>query len=606
MFLGGNPLLSFRTKLTVIIISMVALSVIASGLWMLKTFKENHINVLEDTLEREMKLIATQMDWIDGNEEELMTYYSNQAKLLEQLMESRVTFIDEKGTVLGDSSYNANEMDNHLHREEVADALDKGVGKAIRPSDTLHQNMLYVAIPALNSSNGERYVIRLAISLEEVDQSISNLTMVLIIGLVILFVIAGLASYRIALGLTKPLERITEVAKRIKNMDYRARVDGIKHDEIGELGHAINAMAESLQIQMTRIKQNENHLQSVLSNMINGIVMMDATGEILLMNTRAEEIIGIPTRKLVGKQYGDIKQQYELLQLISEVFATKQFIHDEITFYYPEERLLELNLVPIYQSNSTEFGGVLLVLQDVSAIRRLEQMRSEFVANVSHELKTPIASVKGFAETLLAGAVKDEETTRSFLQIIYDESERLNRLIGDILELSKIESRRSPLMLSPVELSHFMDHTIKLLEGNAKRKNITVLQSVPQELYLEVDEDRLRQIVMNVLSNAISYTPEGGSISVDIKELSEEQIRISITDTGIGIPEKDIPRIFERFYRVDKARSRGSGGTGLGLSIVKHLVELHRGAITVQSVAGKGTTFTIDLPTIQEKHLLND
>jgi len=604
--LGGSQVLSFRVKLTMIIISMVALSVIASGFLMLKTFKENHINVLEVTLEREMRLIAAQMDWVDGTEDTLIQYYSEKALFLGQLMESRVTFMNGQGKVLGDSSYNANEMDNHLHREEVIDALEKGLGKAIRPSDTLHQNMLYVAIPAHNTSNGDTFVIRFAMSLEEVDQSINNLTMVLIIGLVILFVIAALISYRIALGLTKPLERITEVAKRIKNMDYRARVDNIKHDEIGELGHAINAMAESLQVQMTRIKQNENHLQSVLSNMINGIVMMDANGEILLMNTRAEEIIGISTRKLVGKQYSDIKQQYELLQLISEVFATKQFIHDEITFYYPEERLMELNLVPIYQGNSTEFGGVLLVLQDVSAIRRLEQMRSEFVANVSHELKTPIASVKGFAETLLAGAVKDEETTRSFLQIIYDESERLNRLIGDILELSKIESRRSPLMLSPVELSHFMDHTLTLLEGNARRKNITINRTVPQELYLEVDEDRLRQIVMNVLSNAISYTPEGGAIRIDIKELNEEQIRISIADTGIGIPEKDIPRIFERFYRVDKARSRGSGGTGLGLSIVKHLVELHRGTITVQSIVGKGTTFTIDLPTIQEKHLLND
>lgn len=590
---------SFRTRLTLIMISMVALSVIASGLLMLKTFKENHVSVLEATLEREMRLIAAQMDWLSGDNDEIIDYYTKQAVKLQELMESRVTFIASDGKVLGDSSFNASEMDNHSHREEFIGAMENGLGKSIRPSDTLHKNMLYVAIPTTSTSNNETFVIRLAMSLEEVDKSISSLTMVLVVGLIILFVVAALASYRIALGLTKPLEEITQVAKRIKNMDYRARVEGIKQDEIGELGHAINAMAESLQVQMTRIRQNENHLQSVLSNMINGIVMIDANGSILIMNERAEEILGVSARKLIGRHYSDIKQQYELSQLIIEGFDTKEFIHEEVTFYYPEERLLELNLVPIYQGNGSEFGGILLVVQDVSAIRRLERMRSEFVANVSHELKTPIAAVKGFAETLLGGAVKDEETTRSFLQIIYDESERLNRLIGDILELSKIESRRAPLMLSPVDIHEFMENTIAILEVSAMRKNIHIHMDSPMELYMEADEDRLRQILVNLLSNAISYTPEGGTIRISIKENEQEHIVIYISDTGIGIPEKDLPRIFERFYRVDKARSRSSGGTGLGLSIVKHLVELHKGTISVSSKVGEGTTFTLELPSIQ-------
>jgi len=591
-------LLSFRARLTIIIITMVALSVIASGLLMLKTFEENHINVLEDTLEREMKLIAAQMDWIAGDDETLISYYTERAIELHKLTDARMTLMKADGKVLADSNHNASEMDNHSHREEVSDALQYGIGKSSRSSDTQHENMLYVAIPVTNKASGETYVLRLAISLEEVDQSISSLTVVLVVGLLILFVIAALISYRIALGLTKPLEKITQVAKKIRNMDYRARVEVKKNDEIGELGNAINAMADSLQIQMARIRENENHLQSVLSNMINGVVMMDSSGSILIMNDRAEQILGISASKLIGKHYREIKQQYELSQLIMEGFDTRKHIHEEITFYYPEERLLELNLVPIYQSHGTDFSGILLVLQDVSAIRRLERMRSEFVANVSHELKTPIAAVKGFAETLLGGAVKDEETANSFLQIIYDESERLNRLIGDILELSKIESRRVPLILSPVDISSFMSDTIAILEVSAKRKHINVNLQSPQELYMEGDEDRLRQIFVNLLSNAIAYTPEGGSVDVSISLTEQEQVRIEIADTGIGIPEKDVPRIFERFYRVDKARSRGSGGTGLGLSIVKHLVEMHKGVIAVQSEVGKGTTFTLEFPTI--------
>ena len=591
-------MLSFRARLTIIIITMVALSVIASGLLMLKTFEENHINVLEDTLEREMKLIAAQMDWIAGDDETLISYYTERAIELHKLTDARMTLMKADGKVLADSNHNASEMDNHSHREEVTDALQYGIGKSTRSSDTQHENMLYVAIPVTNKASGETYVLRLAISLEEVDQSISSLTVVLVVGLLILFVIAALISYRIALGLTKPLEKITQVAKKIRNMDYRARVEVKKNDEIGELGNAINAMADSLQIQMTRIRENENHLQSVLSNMINGVVMMDSNGSILIMNDRAEQILGISASKLIGKHYREIKQQYELSQLIMEGFDTRKHIHEEITFYYPEERLLELNLVPIYQSHGTDFSGILLVLQDVSAIRRLERMRSEFVANVSHELKTPIAAVKGFAETLLGGAVKDEETANSFLQIIYDESERLNRLIGDILELSKIESRRVPLILSPLDISSFMSDTIAILEVSAKRKHINVNLHAPQELYMEGDEDRLRQIFVNLLSNAIAYTPEGGSVDVRISLTEQEQVKIEIADTGIGIPEKDVPRIFERFYRVDKARSRGSGGTGLGLSIVKHLVEMHKGVIAVQSEVGKGTTFTLEFPTI--------
>ncbi|MFD0958336.1 two-component system histidine kinase PnpS [Paenibacillus chungangensis] len=589
---------SFRTRLTVIIITMIALSVTASGLFMMKTFKENHINALQDNMVREMQFIAAKMEWRTGDSQSVLDYYTQEAAELKHFTAARVTFIRNDGVVIGDSDFDARMMDNHYEREEVQGAIKNGVGRSIRKSDTINQSMMYVAVPIQQIPTEKPYIIRLAIHLDEVDRSVGQVTMVLVGGLLILFVVAALISYRIALSMTRPLEQITKVAKRIKNMDYRARVKVMKQDEIGELGTAINAMADSLQVQMGRIKQNENQLQSVLANMINGVVMIDANGKILLMNRRAEEVLGFSARELVGRHYSDAKQQYELSQIIKEAFQTRQHLKEEVTFYYPEERLLELNLVPISQAGQ-EFNGILLVLQDVSAIRRLERMRSEFVANVSHELKTPIAAVKGFAETLLGGAVKDEETASSFLKIIYDESERLNRLIGDILELSKIESRRVPLLFSPVELEGFVDKTLTLLEAEATRRGIQLHQKVESGLFVEADEDRLRQIIMNLLSNGINYATEGGRVSIDIHALNDDLIRMKISDTGIGIPKKDLPRIFERFYRVDKARSRSSGGTGLGLSIVKHLVELHKGTIAVESTVGVGTTFTIDLPVIQ-------
>lgn len=565
---------------------------------MVKTFKETHIEALEDNMVREMQIISAKMEWKSGDLPSLYSYYSKEAKELKGYTGSRVTFIRNDGTVLGDSDTDPKEMENHLDRMEIQEALETGTGRVIRASSTTKQNMMYVAIPVDIVPGQAPDVIRLSMSLKEVEESIRRLTMLLVGGLLVLFLIAALISFRLALGLTRQLEQITKVAKRIKNMDYLARVNVTKQDEIGELGNAINAMADSLQIQMTRIQQNENQLESVLDNMINGIVMIDFNGKIVLMNRRAEEVLGFSAGELVGRHFAEAKQQYELAQMIQEGLQSKVHMREEITFYFPEERLLELNLVPIHRE-SKEFSGVLLVLQDVSAIRRLERMRSEFVANVSHELKTPITAVKGFAETLLGGAVNDEETARSFLQIIYDESDRLNRLIGDILELSKIESRRVPLVFSPVEVTSFVDKSIKLMQSEADRKNITISLNVEPGLYVEADEDRLRQIVMNLLSNGINYTAEGGRLSLKAEGRGEDYIRIEISDTGSGIPKKDLPRIFERFYRVDKARSRSSGGTGLGLSIVKHLIELHKGTISVKSEVGIGSTFTIELPVLQ-------
>ncbi len=589
---------SFRTRLTLIMIVMIALSVGAAGVFMTKTFKDNHINALEDNMVREMRIIASKMDWPAGDPSELFAYFTAEAEELEGYAGARVTFIQSDGTVLGDSDWDASQMDNHLSRLEVREALSVGVGRAIRPSDTAHENMMYVAIPVENVTGEAPNIIRLSMGLNEVEQSIRDLTLVLALGLLVLFIIAALISFRLASSLTKPLEQITKVARRIKSMDYSARVKVHKQDEIGELGNAINAMADSLDVQMTRIQQNENQLESVLDNMINGIVMIDQNGKILLMNRRAEEILGFSAKDLVGRHYAEAKQQYELSQMIKEGLKKHTHLREEITFYFPEERLLDLNIVPI-RSGVDSFSGVLLVLQDVSAIRRLERMRSEFVANVSHELKTPITAVKGFAETLLGGAVSDEDTARSFLQIIYDESDRLNRLIGDILELSKIESRRVPLVFSPIELDSFVGRAVTLLEAEAARKNIELSLTAEPGLYVEADEDRLRQIIVNLLSNGINYTAEGGKVTIKVEGLGDDHIRVQISDTGIGIPKKDLPRIFERFYRVDKARSRSSGGTGLGLSIVKHLVELHKGTIAVSSTLGVGTTFVIELPVIQ-------
>lgn len=597
----------FRARLTFIFIILIGASVLAAGLFSARMLQDSHIEALRKNMERELKIILVYNNWNEsGTEAEQVRYFTEQAKRLKESADARVTYIRADGKVLGDSDHSPESMENHLDRKEVVEASQTGrFGYDMRYSATVQRNMLYVAVPVKNGTETKGYV-RLAMSLEDVEESIRHVWYVILTGLLTVFVIAGLVSYRIAYGLTRPIEMITRVAHQITNMNYKARVHVLKKDEVGQLGLAINGMADSLQLQMNRILEDESRLKSVLENMISGVMMIDRDGKIVLLNPAGEDILGFSVQELLGKKFDEAKQQFEFTQLIQECIESREHIRDEMIFYFPSERILEINLSPISLTED-EWAGVLIVLHDITAVRRLERMRSEFVANVSHELKTPIAAVKGFAETLLAGALNDKETARSFLQIIFDESERLNRLIGDILELSKIESKRIPLQFSPVHLHTFVGNCLHVMNAEAKKKSIELDMQVDEDEYIEADEDRLRQILINLLSNGINYTPEGGKVKVKVEPVVEgaasgtdyDKIRLTISDTGIGIPKKDLPRIFERFYRVDKARSRSSGGTGLGLSIVKHLVELHRGTIRVESEVGMGTKFIIELPVIQ-------
>jgi two-component system phosphate regulon sensor histidine kinase PhoR len=587
--------------------AIIGVTMVAVGIFIGKVLEESHIDLLRNNMTRELKVIAAEGDWgkLSGDDAALMAAYSKEAVMLKNLADTRITYVREDGKVLGDSDQDPAAMDNHHDRPEIAEARANGFGDAIRFSDTLKKNMLYVAMRLDQPDRAGGY-LRLAMSLEDVEATVRQVWYFLIIGLIVLFVLAGIVSYRIARGLTSPIEKITRVAKQITNMNYKARVHMRRNDEVGQLGHAINRMADSLQLQMNRITENENRLRSVLENMTSGVMMIGPDERIVLLNPAAEELLGFTAEELLGKKYDEAKQQYEFTKLIRECIDTREHLRDEMIFYYPAERILDINLSPIAYEGD-EWAGVLIVLHDITAVRRLERMRSEFVANVSHELKTPVAAVKGFAETLLAGALNDKETAKQFLQIIFDESERLNRLIGDILELSKIESKRIPLHFSPVDMQSFVENTIHMMRPEANKKHIELQSQVPDGMYVEADEDRLRQIFINLLSNGIAYTPEGGKVKVRVEpaapaaggaEGEDERVRIIIQDTGIGIPKKDLPRIFERFYRVDKARSRSSGGTGLGLSIVKHLVELHQGTIKVDSEPGVGTKFTIELPVI--------
>ncbi|AQR78138.1 ATP-binding protein [Paenibacillus larvae] len=596
----------FRAKLTWTFTILIGIAVLMAGVFAAKLLEQFHMNELEQNLVRELHVMNDVFDWTkSGEETALMEEFTKETQRMKEQTDARVTYIRADGKVLGDSNEHPSEMDNHLHREEIDQAAKQGIGSVVRFSDTIRQNMMYVAVSVKGASGQTEGYLRMAMSLQQIEGTVRQLWLFLLIGLLILFLLSGLICYRIARGITRPIERITRVARQMANQQYAARVPEAGNDEVGELARTINRMAENLQIQMQHIRENEYRLQGVLENMVSGVMMVDQRGTITLVNRSAEDILGYSSHELLNKSYLDAGFQLEFTALLADAIETHTRVREELMLHFPQEQILEVHVSPIVQGDGQR-KGVLVVLHDITAVRRLERIRSEFVANVSHELKTPVAAVKGFAETLMAGALEDKEMARSFLQIIYDESDRLNRLIGDILELSKIESKRIPLQFSPVDVESIVENSIQMMKAEAEKKHITLESCVENELYIEADEDRLRQILINLLSNGISYTPEGGRVSIGVEFVpslddnpDNERMRIRISDTGIGIPEKDLPRIFERFYRVDKARSRSSGGTGLGLSIVKHLTELHHGTISVESEAGKGTTFNIELPVIQ-------
>jgi two-component system phosphate regulon sensor histidine kinase PhoR len=456
--------------------------------------------------------------------------------------------------------------------------------------------MMYMAIPVLQDDTVTG-VVRVALSLENIEKAIRHLRATLTFVLFLALLLTAMIGMRIAKGIAKPIEEMIDVSEKLREKDYEARVRLRPKGELGKLATAINILASSLQEQMEKIQENEQQLSGVLKNMTSGVLLVDKDGNILLSNRAIRNMLGSDQETFTGKPHMEAIKNAGLSRLIDQCLEEQAEIRDEIQLYYPDERILDVHLAP-YVGENGKLKGIVAVLHDITDIRRLEKMRSEFIANVSHELKTPITSVKGFTETLLDGAMEDEEALHHFLTIIHKESDRLHRLINDILHLSKIEQHKIALDMEPVNVTEIIEHVADTVRKDVEKKELELMIPGNREIWIEGQKDRIQQVVLNLVSNAIAYTPPGGKIAVSVEEKGEK-IELRVQDTGIGISQKDLPRLFERFYRVDKARSRNSGGTGLGLAIVKHLVESHQGEIKVESEEGKGTTFTVVLPKKQ-------
>jgi two-component system, OmpR family, phosphate regulon sensor histidine kinase PhoR len=360
----------------------------------------------------------------------------------------------------------------------------------------------------------------------------------------------------------------------------------------------VNKLADSLDEKNRTILQSNERLSALLDRLIVGVVLLDSEQRIEMMNPAVYQILGID-ENLLGRSFLEMSKSYGLVQIIQQTFQKKKNRNEEIYIYYPNERILDINTMVVPDAKGNQ---VIVLLYDITEIRRLEKVRTDFVANASHELRTPVTALKGFSEVLLDGALDDPDRLRQFLEIIYKESKRLEILVNDILELSRVEQKQVPMKREWISLNETVETCFKIIKPQAAAKGLKLrlLSNNADPIRFIGDQSRLEQILNNLIYNAVNYTDKGGTISVLLEE-TEDEIVFHVADTGIGIPEESIERLFERFYRVDKGRSRNSGGTGLGLSIVRYLVQNMGGTISVKSTLGLGSTFTVHLPKVVEE-----
>ncbi|OEH84458.1 hypothetical protein BHU72_09630 [Desulfuribacillus stibiiarsenatis] len=427
---------------------------------------------------------------------------------------------------------------------------------------------------------------------EMIDNKLNQKFLLLVIIMIVFTLLGVIVGFFIWRDISNPLKKITSIAGKVTEGQFEHRVYVNRKDEFDLLATTLNRMIQAIREKVTELSDEKSKLEGVLNNMLSGVILINQKGQVRYTNPSAERILVASKESLISRHYSDVLGPYGLQEFIEDALQRGEFYRDQIKIQTSILRVVEVSIVPIRNINRL-IHSVIVVIHDISDIKRLEQIRAEFVANVSHELKTPITSIKGFAETIIDGVIDDKDTTLEFTNIIYKESDRLSKLVHDLLELSKIESSVYAIEKHNEDLVQIASDVIKNLGNEATKSGKSLkFESNKEKIFHFVNRDRMKQVFINLISNALTYSKENSTVYTRINEF-DNWIVLEVEDNGIGIPEKDLPRIFERFYRVHKDRSRASGGTGLGLSIVKHIVDIHNGNLEVESKVGVGTTFRI-------------
>ncbi|NLB18854.1 MAG: cell wall metabolism sensor histidine kinase WalK [Syntrophomonadaceae bacterium] len=584
---------TFKWRLTLSYMALILLFILLGGFLGIRYYDELYAENLSQSMLAEVKLAAEILKDYDFSQPQ-----KEITALTEQIggdIGGRVTLVAPDGTVMADSQENIAQMSNHKSFPEIREAL-RGDPYTVRRVDPVSEtDTMYVATPVM-SDDQVQGVIRLAVPPTGVKNLIKQLWWVILFTVIPAGVIALMVSLKYVNRMTGPLSDMTQVARSMAEGNLKRRVLYKRDDEIGILASAMNTMASRLDEKITEISEVKGRLETVLENTVNGIILVDSNEQISFINPTARILLGVGEKDVIGKRQIEVTRSYALTHSIDQVIKDRKPIRQEFVLHNFGEKVVQTAIVPI----EDEWGlrGILVVVNDITELKRLETIRKDFVANVSHELKTPITAISGFAETLIEETTGNQ-TCQEFSRIIYDETLRLARLVESHLELSRIETIDPNLQLEKFDIKDCIAKALERFDLQLAEKNLTAETKFPDESVLvTADWDRITQVMFNLIDNAINYSEEGNLIEITV-ENREQDVLVEVTDYGIGIPQQETTRIFERFYRVDKARSRKGGGSGLGLSIVKHIIEVHGGNVDLHSQIGEGSTFFFTLPKKQ-------
>jgi two-component system phosphate regulon sensor histidine kinase PhoR len=511
---------------------------------------------------------------------------------------ARITVIASDGRVLADSQSDAQSMENHANRPEILEALAKGDGRSIRHSVTIHRDLLYYAVRQDTSAEPGTF-LRFALPLETVDEVLRAFRRRLLLASFFILLIAGGVSLLLSRSFTGRVERLKDFSRRVAEGDFRPMPRDGSGDAVEALGISLNRTAARLDRTIQTLTEERNLSSAILGSMVEGVAVVSGSERLVFANPGFAEILGLDVPPTSGSALVEVVRQTELLEAVRKVLAGEPRVQSEIVTGTLRQHYFAITVAAVRAGDTS---GAVVVLHDITELRKLERVRRDFVANVSHEFRTPLTAIQGFAETLLAGAIDDSQNRTRFLEIILEHSRRLARLTEDLLVLSKMDAERLELEIRRFSVSQLIESCLETAQRRGTEKDLRISVNMPPNLPdIAGDRRRLAEVLQNLLDNAIQYTLPGGQIIVSAESAEKEMI-LTVSDTGIGIPKADQPRIFERFYRVDVARSREAGGTGLGLAIAKHLVEVHGGRLWVDSEIGQGSQFHFSVPLFDTEH----
>jgi two-component system phosphate regulon sensor histidine kinase PhoR len=569
---------------------IAVLTVVIAGFVIEKQIKTGLTRWIEDDLTAQAQIMALMPEM------EIV----RQSQLLAERSRTRLTLIDAAGRVIVDSDRHLITVDNHLNRSEIQEARIKGKGTATRYSQTLKTDTLNVALPLYDGTNLTGY-IRLSRPMLEVAQSVDRIRYSVLEVLILILLLSMILAFFFSKKMVSPIQEIEAFTNRIRKGDVSGMVMIESRDEVGQLARNINEMVSGLQEKIRQANDEKWKLRAAFAGMAEGVMVLDAQNRIESLNKSMTKMISREYVDIVGKSPLEVFRNVELQDAMNRFRQAGDPVLQEIALGDDISLILDVSISAI-KNLPGQAPKTMMVFHDMTRLKKLERMRVDFVANVTHEIKTPLTAIIGFVETLEHGAIEDAATARKFLHTIRENALRLNRLVDDLLILSNVELGETKLHIEGLSIADVLERALMLIQANATLKNVSLRTDLSAELPLiRADRDKAVQVLLNILDNAVKFTPEGGKVSITAHEDQQDFITIRITDTGPGMAKSELPRLGERFYRVDKTRSRDLGGTGLGLSIVKHLMKAHSGEMHIESTPGKGTEVSLKFPIFQHR-----